>query len=135
MDDFTKAYLECALWASTDNSDPETGGDPMDANYSEDDIAPETLERMTRDCARFQAENADALACAYGHESYRHPPSGAEGPDMAGHDFWLTRNGHGAGFWDRDLGKAGEALTRASKAYGSFSLYVGDDGLIYGMEG
>jgi len=21
---------------------------------------------------------------------------------QAGHDFWLTRNGHGTGFWDRD---------------------------------
>lgn len=21
---------------------------------------------------------------------------------MAGHDLWLTRNGHGAGFWDGD---------------------------------
>jgi hypothetical protein len=22
-------------------------------------------------------------------------------PDQLGHDLWLTRNGHGAGFWDR----------------------------------
>lgn len=22
--------------------------------------------------------------------------------EQAGHDFWLTRNGHGAGFWDGD---------------------------------
>lgn len=22
--------------------------------------------------------------------------------EQAGHDFWLSRNGHGAGFWDRD---------------------------------
>lgn len=26
-------------------------------------------------------------------------------PAQAGHDFWLTRNGHGAGFWDGDDGK------------------------------
>ena len=24
-------------------------------------------------------------------------------PDQLGHDLWLTRNGHGAGFWDRDF--------------------------------
>ena len=22
--------------------------------------------------------------------------------EQAGHDFWLSRNGHGTGFWDRD---------------------------------
>ena len=26
-----------------------------------------------------------------------------------GHDLWLTRNGHGAGFWDRGLGAQGIA--------------------------
>jgi len=53
--------------------------------------------------------------------------------DRAGHDFWLTRNGHGAGFWDGDWpDDAGGRLTEASKKYGEFNLYVGDDGLIHG---
>lgn len=30
--------------------------------------------------------------------------------EQAGHDLWLTRNGHGAGFWDRGLGDIGEKL-------------------------
>ncbi len=43
-----------------------------------------------------------------------------EAESYAGHDFWLTRSGHGAGFWDRGLtGGLGERLTEASKAYGS----------------
>jgi hypothetical protein len=37
----------------------------------------------------------------------------------AGHDFWLTRNGHGAGFWDRGMGMLGDELTAACKPYGS----------------
>lgn len=59
-----------------------------------------------------------------------------------GHDFWLTRNGHGAGFWDRDEltgeivnkqhgNSLGDALTRVAKAAGPCELYVGDDGLVY----
>lgn len=28
--------------------------------------------------------------------------------EQAGHDFWLTRNGHGTGFWDRDDDVYGE---------------------------
>lgn len=37
----------------------------------------------------------------------------------AGHDFYLTRNGHGAGFWDGDYEKAkGQRLTDACRPYG-----------------
>lgn len=49
-----------------------------------------------------------------------------------GHDFWLTRNGHGVGFWDRGYDKeVGDALTKASESFGEVDLYVGDDGRIY----
>ena len=48
------------------------------------------------------------------------------------YDFWLTRNGHGAGFWDGDWGEVGDKLTELCKPYGSVDVYVGDDGLIYG---
>ena len=121
MDKFTQAYMEAALWTSTDESTPQ-GGEPMDRNYSIDDIAEETRERMQRDCTAFQ--NANVIP------EYHHGECTDE--EMAGHDFWLTRNGHGAGFWDRGLGEIGERLTEASKGYGEFSLYVSDDGKIYG---
>ena len=51
--------------------------------------------------------------------------------DYAGHDFWLTRNGHGAGFWDRGLGEAGKKLTDAAHAFGECNLYLGDDDVIH----
>lgn len=52
-------------------------------------------------------------------------------PDQAGHDFWLTRNGHGAGFWDRGLGDAGDTLTRAcghGTKYPSVDLFANGGG-------
>jgi hypothetical protein len=53
-------------------------------------------------------------------------------PDRAGHDFWLTRNGHGCGFWDGDWPEpAATILTNASNACGECDLYIGDDGRIY----
>ncbi len=54
-------------------------------------------------------------------------------PEQAGDDFWLTRNGHGAGFWDGDWDHTpyAEMLTKGSEAYGPFETYAGDDGLIY----
>jgi len=39
--------------------------------------------------------------------------------------------GHGAGFWDRGNGAAGDALTALCKPFGGVDLYTGDDGLIY----
>ena len=114
LDTFTRAYIKCALWSSTDNAD-DSGGEPLDRNYSAKDIAPETLQRMADDCAAFQHEAAIA-------------PHFKE----AGHDFWLTRNGHGAGFWDGDWPDSGDELTEISKRFGSFDLYIGDDGQIHG---
>jgi hypothetical protein len=51
---------------------------------------------------------------------------------MAGHDFWLTRCGHGAGFWDGDWPEPqATILDEAAKRFGNVDLYVGDDGAIY----
>ena len=52
-------------------------------------------------------------------------------PAQIGHDLWLTRNGHGAGFWDRGLGAQGDSLTAICEALGGVDSYVGDDGFLY----
>lgn len=117
LDDFTRGYIEAALWSSTDEH-----GEPLDAVYSVDDIAPETLASMAEDCKAFQDTNGEDLAAYYEHRD----------PSAAGHDFWLTRNGHGAGFWDRGLGELGDRLSDAAKVYGGVDLYVGDDGNVHG---
>jgi len=118
-DKFTRAYIDCALWSSYDNSD-ESGGEPFDRNYSARDIAPETLQRMADDCRQFQDDNrADLDACGLTLE-------------RQGHDFWLNRNGHGSGFWDEGSDPVFRRLSDASKAWGSFDLYLGDDDQIHG---
>ena len=48
-------------------------------------------------------------------------------PEQIGHDLWLTRNGHGSGFWDRGLGAQGDSLTAICEALGEVWSYVGDD--------
>lgn len=51
---------------------------------------------------------------------------------QAGHDFWLTRNRHGSGFWDGDWPKRiGDELTRIAESFGEVDLYAGDDDLVY----
>lgn len=114
LDDFTVAYITAALWTSTDDE-----GWPLYDTYDRSAIAPPTIARMVQDCLNFQEENAADIA------QYKHPA-------RAGHDFWLTRNHHGAGFWCRDLGDVGERLTDAAHSYGEFTLTVDDNGEIYG---
>lgn len=111
LDDFVAAYIECALWSSNDESD-ESGGDPLDASYGPEDLDATAKAHMVQDCDDFVRANIADLAQLTA--------------EQAGHDFWLTRNGHGAGFWDRGLGAVGERLTKASKPYGSVYLYVQD---------
>ncbi len=117
MDKFTEGYLEAALWSSVDDD-----GTPLDSVHNFSDIADGTFNRMMSDCEQFQEINAALLA-----QTNR-------AADYDGHDFWLTRSRHGAGFWDGDLPKElGEALTAASHAFREFDLYIGDDGQIHGQ--
>ncbi len=116
-DKFLQGYMECALWSSIDDHEQ-----PMDANYDFEDIAEITREAMLEDCQDFLLRYGALLDEYTDHYDYSY----------AGHDFWLTRNGHGAGFWDRDLpGKLGDKLTEAAKGFGQVDLYIGDDGEVY----
>ena len=51
--------------------------------------------------------------------------------DYAAHDFILTRNGHGAGFWDGDWNEPiATKLTDLCKKFGEIEVYLSDDGLL-----
>ena len=109
------AYLTCALWSSI-NYDEH--GEFLDADYDTDDFTDKARAAAVKDLADFLLANYADF----------------EGMDdgQIGHDFWLTRNHHGAGFWDRGLGERGDRLTKAAQAYGGVDLYVNADGKIGG---
>lgn len=116
-DDFTAAYMQAALWSSTiDESDETHGGEPFDAYFSIDQIALETQAQMLATCGKFQREHGDDLARFY--------VATGKGPEQGGHDLWLTRNRHGAGFWDRGAGEVGDRLTEAAHALGECDLWT-----------
>lgn len=116
MKEITKHYLICALWSSTNDA-----GEPLDNDYSIEDIAESAVESAEKDISDF-LQLLDA-------ENILWEESMSE--EQFGHDFWLTRNRHGAGFWDRGLKDLGKKLTEWAHSYGSSDMYVGDDGKVY----
>ena len=126
LDLMLRAYIECALWSSNDESD-DRGGEPLDKNYSAEDLAPEAMAKMRADCEAFLTANLADIENGTAKDSDEYTAI-----ERAGHDFWLTRNGHGCGFWDGDWPEPqASRLTEASKAMGEVNLYVGDDGRIH----
>lgn len=119
MDAFTRAYITCALWLLDET--PGSGEWSEHEPYTLENVAPETLARMTADCQKFRDENAEDLNA-----------SGLTVGRMAS-NFWLNRNGHGSGFWDEGEDTCFERLSEASHKFGEYDLYFGDDGRIYGM--
>lgn len=115
---FFEGYVTCALWSSTDNRD-DSGGMPLGENFGEEDIRPESLASMRADCDDFASSNREMLDIAReaGWDDGR-----------LGHDFWLSRNGHGAGFFDEYFGEdkrlreAFRELQDAARAYGSCDI-------------
>lgn len=218
---FFNSYVETALWSSLDED-----GTPLDRNYGPEDLTPETVESMKRDCraflergcqwihgvglttcrefdsachsqkmvrpARFIMNQGDKHAsslhrttgvlplllaplsgrftCALCQGGRWHPATGSQvnrrehafrgasgferhrlvrlahaGRDLfrghgcepiadfkqAGHDFWLTRNHHGAGFWDGDYPEPeGTELTKLSHSFGEVWLIGCENGQV-----
>ncbi len=110
---FIQSYLETAAWAAclTDAEGNEINGEDYE-------FSPEAILYLTRQALAFLS-TPGVLEALAGRE------------DQGGHDFWLTSNHHGAGFWDGDWEEeAGEFLTKASRPYAT-DLYCGDDDLIH----
>jgi len=110
LQSFTDGYQTCLAWSE---------------GYEQYDYSATACEKNRKDCEAFVNENYELL--------YQYidliVPNEWDGWERAGHDFALTRNGHGAGFWDRDYKdkegeKVGQALTEASKSAGWMCLYI-----------
>lgn len=140
---FIEGYISCALWCGVMDykhvgecplaSDPDMTRDACNCDpypemisscdeHDESDLTDAARATLTKDAGEFyDSQIEDLHACGLDME-------------RAGHNFWLTRNRHGAGFWndkggDRD-NRALDRLTDASHPYGECSLEVREDGKI-----
>jgi len=126
FDGFLLGYMVAALWSSTFDPTGENSGsneEEIDSNHGIDDIDDDLRAHMTDDCKVFWRRNGCYIdACSERHTSGEYTIE-----EQAGHDFWLTRNGHGAGFWDRKelWGEYYmERFTKDSKWFGTHDITV-----------
>jgi hypothetical protein len=104
---FMDGYLAAALWSSFDEAE-----NPLDDKYSTEHLSEHAIRTSVKESVDFIKANAKDMEA-----------SGAP-PEQHGHDFWLTRNGHGAGFWDRGYGAVGDRLSEAARPYGEVNIFV-----------
>ncbi len=117
FDKFTRAYLVCALWSSSDTCSKNERDDRSfsDLGLNLMDCSENFLQNTLKDCTKFQEKHWDVICCD---------------PEQAGHDFWLSRNRHGSGFFDGDWDGHEAALQDSAEGYGELSLYLDEDGVI-----
>ena len=120
IDDMLAAYLECALWSSTGDDEA-----PLDRDHDVSNVAGESRVKARKDCESFARANLTTILACFDYARVGYDWS------RVGHDLWLTRNHHGAGFCDRGLEVHGDALTKAAHAMGGSDAYVGDDNKVY----
>lgn len=104
-------YREAALYTATDEAgNPLDNGELSWSGDAQNTIRNEVIEFITAnadDCKEF----VDGRTWT-----------------QVGIDFSLTRNRHGAGFWDRGAGDVGTRLTEAAHPYGEQHVYIGSTG-------
>jgi hypothetical protein len=119
---FIRQYVRTLLWSTTGDDD-----EPLEDSYGIAGIAPEAMAKIQDDCSKFYAA-VESMGIDLDAEIL----TDDDATEQAAHDFWLTRNGHGAGFWDGDWSEAVEdKLTKLAESFGEAYPYVGDDGMIY----
>ncbi len=84
-------YIIAALWA-----DAPEGTRPRAPRETEEkalQLARDFLRAVGPKCQEYLENNT---------EYFKHSDCGGRAEAAIGHDLWLTSQGHGVGFWDRD---------------------------------
>lgn len=132
----TRQYLETALWSSTvtlaeEEEYPEghdladlVDGDNYDEFFGYGDFSDEAVAQAKSDLDDWfdwlEEQGLTEQVAEWADD------------DEVAHDFWLTRNGHGVGYWDGDYGGGlGRVLSDGCRAWGPIHVYHDDNGRLY----
>ena len=126
------ALTQTLLFTETDDN-----GKSLDKSYSPSDFASDSLEKLYKEYEVFLSDVEGKItekvgsnwSCIDDFYDIAHPTE-----NQTEHDYILTRNHHGAGFWDGDWNsEISDILTKSAQKQSEIHAYVGDDGKIHLM--
>jgi len=107
-------YFTAALWTEENRLEDEL----KDNDFTIYDFSEEDKDKVKEEIEWFIDKAGDSINVMT--------------DDQLGHDLWLTRNGHGAGFFNRNYPvHVEDMLNKLSEVLGHADIYVGDDDKIY----
>ena len=147
INEILKGYIDCALWTEEERlkQENETYSEDEDEDYNDmseiDKIVNVQLKLDSKSFDNFTSEDIDVNSKIEAYNDIKKfiQSSGdnaieeaisENGLDRLGMDIWLTRNRHGAGFFDRGY-KNQNILEKSALDLGEKYLVIGDDGLLY----
>lgn len=121
FDNFVRSYIATAIWVTFDS-----GAKAEVTKLSQRTAEADCLKFIEAIYSEFTPAEADAIVCQQGTDVL----------SIAGHDFFLTRNRHGAGYWDSDIyntlaDNGADRLTRLSENAGETDCYRIKGGWVY----
>lgn len=118
---FTKAYVEAIFFTESKVLEYKTI----------QDFSVDAMKKIVNDCKDFINKCNQNKIDIRSSElmSGKSPEYSSE--ELAGYDFWLTRNRYDATFWDHDWKKPYQSkLTTLAQSFGELSVFISDEGLI-----
>lgn len=115
LSDVVNKYLYCALYTSTQDDELNT---PFDEQFRIEDFTTTAKDNAVIDCSSL-IDLVSSAGIEYTGTS-----------TQFGYDFWLTRNHHGAGFWDRDDENGDEITAIVHANFRELNLFKTEDGKV-----
>ena len=116
LNKFVRSYLHTGLWVEFEADERP-------------DLSIEAIRDAFKHCSEFIAKVREKFSAEDAEYILNREASDLE--YLAPHDFYLTRNHHGAGFWDGDWDEFGDPLTELCHSIKETQLYLGDDNKAY----
>lgn len=115
---FFDGYVQTMLWVNV-SWETDSGEAPDGYDNALIELTQDQLRELAGDVIDFMGANEQDLRQL---QTIFRPSLRIDALNEFGYNFALTRNGHGAGFWDRGWGDLGDALTKACKPYGPANI-------------
>ena len=120
---YAQQALETLLWSSIVYTSENCEGETADQFEPSQDL----IDRVDSEFTKFEEMFEDKMPNFDPVDDCKRECDEFE---QLEHDFILTVNGHGAGFWDGDW-KSGDKLTELCEGFREIEVYLGDDNLLY----